>query len=124
MICAFNMWSVSMGKDTEKFLIKYLYCAGSQGHAWALCYSSFRGDCTSCPSTTYNAAGGSCSCPAGAATFHGGCDGHATTLVLGNNSLGCALALVLTRHCRVGVYIALQCWPNRASGRDAMTHRA
>eukprot|EP01047_Picozoa_sp_COSAG01_P045365 COSAG01_NODE_4173_length_5269_cov_7.276015_3_plen_654_part_00 len=62
----------------------------SQGNAWALCYDS-RVDCTSCPSATNRDGqvdGRQCSCTAGANTFHGGCDKHAKTLVLGHNSLG------------------------------------
>jgi hypothetical protein len=64
--------------------------AGSQGKAWSLCYSSFH-NCTSCPSASFDENGHKCSCSISATTFHGGCDGHTTTLVLGHNSLGCAV---------------------------------
>eukprot|EP01050_Picozoa_sp_SAG11_P009782 SAG11_NODE_944_length_6433_cov_3.988949_4_plen_1128_part_00 len=57
-----------------------------QGKQWALCYDS-RTDCTSCPSATASLR--PCSCTdSSQRTFHGGCDAHAETVVLGHNSLG------------------------------------
>ena len=61
--------------------------AESQGGNWALCYNSST-DCTACPSATYNQYGYSCSCPSGSTSFHGGCDAHSQTVVIGHNSLG------------------------------------
>ena len=61
--------------------------AESQGGIWALCYNSST-DCTACPSATANWGGGSCSCPSGSTSFHGGCDAHTQTVVIGHNSLG------------------------------------
>ena len=57
--------------------------AESQGGSWALCYDSAT-DCTACPSATVD---GSCSCPSGSTSFHGGCDAHTQTVVIGHNSL-------------------------------------
>ena len=61
--------------------------AESQGGIWALCYNSST-DCTACPSATANWGSGSCSCPSGSTSFHGGCDAHSQTVVIGHNSLG------------------------------------
>ena len=62
--------------------------AESQGGNWALCYDSST-DCTACASATFNWNGYSCSCPSGSTnTFHGGCDTHNETVVIGHNSLG------------------------------------
>ena len=58
--------------------------AESQGGTWALCYDSST-DCTACPSATH---GGSCSCPSGSTSFHGGCDAYTQTVVIGHDSLG------------------------------------
>ena len=60
-----------------------MYLTVVQGGRWALCYDS-RTDCTSCPSDNVD---GKCSCAVGQASFHGQCDGHARTVVLGQNSL-------------------------------------
>ena len=62
--------------------------AESQGGNWALCYNSST-DCTACPSATVNddGYGKSCSCPSGSTSFHGGCDAHTHTVVIGHNSL-------------------------------------
>ena len=62
--------------------------AESQGGSWALCYDSST-DCTACPNATANDNGYylSCSCPSGSTSFHGGCDAHTQTVVIGHNSL-------------------------------------
>ena len=57
--------------------------AESQGGSWALCYDSST-DCTACPSAKVY---GSCSCPSGSTSFHGGCDAHTQTVVIGHNSM-------------------------------------
>ena len=63
--------------------------AESRGGNWALCYDSST-DCTTCPSTTHDvvSAPTHCSCPSGSNTFHGGCNAHNETVVIGHNSLG------------------------------------
>ena len=61
----------------------------SRGRKWKLCYDS-RTDCTTCPCAKLARSDGSCSCPSGKTSFHGGCDRHSATLVLGHNSLGFA----------------------------------
>jgi len=61
--------------------------AESQGGTWALCYDSST-DCTACPNATANDRGHFCSCPSGSTSFHGGCDAHTQTVVIGHNSLG------------------------------------
>jgi hypothetical protein len=64
---------------------------GSQGQRWALCYDS-RSDCTTCASATFKGSLGSTSCscdwPTPKRSFHGGCDNHTETLILGHNGLG------------------------------------
>ena len=59
--------------------------AESQGGNWALCYDSST-DCIAYPTAT---SGNDCSCPSASTnTFHGGCDAHTETVVIGHNSLG------------------------------------
>jgi hypothetical protein len=61
--------------------------AGSQGQTWALCFDS-RTDCSDCPLARYSSSTGACSCDEGQRTFHGSCDAHAETVVLGHNAYG------------------------------------
>ena len=61
--------------------------AGSQGQTWALCFDS-RTDCSDCPTARYSSSTGACSCDTGLRTFHGGCDAHAETVVMGHNAFG------------------------------------
>ena len=70
--------------DNGSGAVAWRACAESQGGSWALCYDSST-DCTACPSATY---GDYCSCPSGSTSFHGGCDAHTQTVVIGHNSLG------------------------------------
>ena len=56
--------------------------AESQGGAWSLCYDSST-DCIEYPSADR----GRCT-DSSQNTFHGGCDAHTETVVLGHNSLG------------------------------------
>eukprot|EP01048_Picozoa_sp_COSAG05_P002392 COSAG05_NODE_97_length_19444_cov_8.577174_15_plen_400_part_00 len=84
---------VGVSPEATAFIEAALPPASRYGN-WALCYDS-RVDCTSCPSTEAKALlpdGAAfetlCSCPQGLATFHGSCDRHAETVVLGHNSLG------------------------------------
>ena len=74
--------------DNGSVAVAWRARAESQGGSWALCYDSST-DCTACPSATVNDPGyGHCSCPSGSTnTFHGGCDAHTQTVVIGHNSL-------------------------------------
>ena len=73
--------------DNGSVAVAWRARAESQGGSWALCYDSST-DCTACPSATVSDDNGHCSCPSGSTSFHGGCDAHTQTVVIGHNSLG------------------------------------